>query len=65
MITDIRWVYHDFSDGPPPQGAIRVGDRLYQKLQVKTDGGWMNVPCAGVQPATEEEYLLAPIHHSL
>jgi len=34
-MIEMRWVYYDLKDGPPPAGSICVGDRLYQKLQYR------------------------------
>lgn len=35
-MVEMRWAMHDFNDGPPPSGSICIGDRLYQKLQYRT-----------------------------
>ena len=48
---DIRWVYCDLTYGPQP-GAICVGERLYQKLQLKIESSddWVDVPMCGMEP---------------
>lgn len=44
-ILQLRWVYHNLNDGPPPAGSLLVGNNLWQKLQyrVTNDGLWVDV----------------------
>ena len=48
---EIRWVWHDFKDVPPPAGSICVADRLYQKLQYRTQVAAFDNSRSGMNPA--------------
>ena len=32
---ELRWVYHNFENGAPPVGCVCVGERVFQKLQMR------------------------------
>lgn len=55
MIIDIAWAIHDVGkDGSPPSGSIRISDRLWQKLVVRTDDDpntWHAIPLIGITSA--------------